>query len=156
MSATVECGQDRTWTAAFLRAGCRQSRERFAGVVELGDLLIQSGDPRLRQLPRPGPIVGRAKVEQLPDLGKREARRLRGTNELQPPDVVIAVAPDLARGPCRFRQETAPLIVAHRLHAHARRFRKRSDRVRTFRLIPYHGTGAIRVAPTLGQEESDR
>ncbi len=84
-------------------------------------------------------------LQQFADLGKCEARRLRRADELEPPDVLLAIAADLARRPCRLRQQAAPLIVAHRFDTHADGFREGSDRVRTFRLIPYHGTDAIEV-----------
>jgi hypothetical protein len=50
-------------------------------------------------------------------------------------------------GPRRFGKQAAPLIIAHRFDAHSGRSRKRSDRVRIFCLIPYHGTDAIRRGP---------
>ena len=58
-------------------------------------------------------------------------------------DVLGAVPADLTLRSRRFRKQPAPLIIAHRLHSHAGRFCKPSDGVRTFRLIPYHGTDAI-------------
>ena len=64
-------------------------------------------------------------------------------DEPQTPDIFVAVTADLARRPRRLRKKAAPLIIAHRLDAHSRRFCERSDRVRTFRLIPYHGTEGI-------------
>ena len=49
------------------------------------------------------------------------------------------------------RQETAALIIADRLDAHAGSPGEPADRVRFFRLIPYHGTEVISHSSVLGQ-----
>ena len=72
----VERGED--WAGASARpgAGRGQAGERVAGLLKLGDLLVDRGDAGLSKLSSAGAVVGRVEVEQLLDLIEGETRRL--------------------------------------------------------------------------------
>jgi hypothetical protein len=137
-----------------VRAGGSERGQRFAGLAKLVNLLVEGGNARLREPPRARPVVRRIQLQQLADLGKRESSRLRGADELEPPDVVRAIAPDLAGWPRWLGKLSPALIITHRFDPHAGSFRKAADRVRIFRLIPYHGTEAIEPLPGANQRGS--
>ena len=63
--------------------------------------------------------------------------------ELGQPNVFVPVAADFALRARRLRQKAAPLVISDGFHPYSGCFRERSDRIRFFRLIPYHGTDAI-------------
>ena len=104
----------------------RKARERVPGGLQLGDLGVQRPDALRRQLAGTGPILGGVQGEQLGDLLQREPCRLRRTDEPQPADIRLTVAPDAAAvtsavGAFRRLQQPAPLVVAHRFDADAPR-----------------------------------
>src|SRR6185437_4151003 len=76
------------------------------------------------------------------------------SDEPQPPKVFVAVAADLAVRSRRFRQQAAALIIADGFHTDSSGLRKPADRVRIFRLIPYHGTDVISHSSTVGHKEN--
>ena len=139
----VERGED--WAGASARpgAGRGQAGERVAGLLKLGDLLVDRGDAGLSKLSSAGAVVGRVEVDQLLDLIEGETRRLSGADEAQPLEVLGTVAAYLTRRPRRLRPQPAALLIADGFDTHARSFGEPADRVGIFGLIPYHGTEAI-------------
>ena len=93
-------------------AGVGESVEGVAGFDQLGDLAVDGGDAGPRELAGAGAVVGRVEVEQLLDLGEREAGGLGAANEAQALEVDLAVAAHRARRPRGFGEQPATLIIS--------------------------------------------
>ena len=92
-----------------------------------------------------GAVLCRIEAYEISDLLKPEAGSLSRTDELQPPDVRVTIAPYATAGAATrwaFRrfQQAAPLIVAHRLYAHPSSLREPRNRHRLHSLTPDYGT----------------
>lgn len=153
-SSRFESREDRAGAAAPAGACRSERREGIPGVTELFDPCIERVDPGPRQFARARSIIRCVEIEQFLDFVERETRCLCGSNEPQSPHLIKTVASYLAWRSSRFRQQSAALVIADSLDAHSRSLREPADRVRISRLIPYHGTEAIRLSSAIGQKEN--
>src|SRR5689334_18989571 len=103
----LECTQNRARATALVRAGRGERSKRIARLTQFGDFLIEDGDACPGELAGTSPVVGSIEFEQFLDLAQCEARRLGGADEAQTLHIVVAVAANLARRPCRLGQEPA-------------------------------------------------
>src|SRR4029079_11238911 len=97
--------------AALLGASRREAGERVPRLPQLGDLRVDRRDAGLGELPRARAIVRCVQVDQLLDLGERETRGLRRSDEFQALHVLVPVTTDLAGRPWRLGQQSAALII---------------------------------------------
>ncbi|MNR38544.1 hypothetical protein D3C85_1566540 [compost metagenome] len=56
-------------------------------------------------------------AQQDADFVQREAERLRPANEMKPLQALVRILANGAKGALRHRQQPAPMVVTHRLHA---------------------------------------
>ncbi|SPC17910.1 hypothetical protein CO2235_MP10241 [Cupriavidus oxalaticus] len=108
-----------------------------------------------QQIPQPflhqaelslGQCTGRAALamvllQQNPDFIQREPERLGLADEMQPLQALLRILANGAMGALGHRQQPAPMVVAHRLHANTGRPGQLPDRQCVLhRLTPYPGT----------------
>jgi hypothetical protein len=128
-SIGVEGFDDRAGALRPGRAGRAKSLQSAPCLPEILDSGIELGQAHGRDLPNAGTVIGPVEGKKLADLGKGEAGSLGGTDEPKAPNIVFAVAADLAMRPRRFGKQAATLVIADSFDTDARGFRKPADRV---------------------------
>lgn len=121
-SGTFERSDDRARTDVRRAAFLCQVTQRRARALETYDFLIDRGETLVGERMDALAVVSGVERQQLGDLRQGKSSRLRGADEAQPTDIVVAIAPDAAakagrRTAFRRVEQTAPLIITHRFNA---------------------------------------
>jgi hypothetical protein len=121
-SGAFERRNDRARTDVRRPAFLCQVTQRRARALETYDFRIDRGEALVGERMDALAVVSGVERQQFGDLRQGEASRLRGADEAQPTDIIVAIAPDAAakagrRAAFRRVEQATPLIITHRFNA---------------------------------------
>ena len=119
-----------------------KTAKRIARSLELAYAQVERFHPCIGQLARPGAVVGRVQLKQLPDFLERESGGLGLPDETKTAKLFGPIAADRPIAG-RSLKQAAALVKADRLHSDPARRCERPDGERMRPLTLYHSTGAI-------------